>query len=222
MNFNKPIMDFSNSIANFSNLIAKFSDSLMDFTHEHRMFRSGRAGLELYTEIHQNNTNQIIHGLGMPFVGYAIFGLANFFCASPLASLLIYFSYFIYYLTFDVPGAMFSLVIYYPVLMQSISDWLDLDFYYGQDYVPTTELLPASNYLIYAEQRRKYCVFYIQLFCLSVFIQEGLGHFFYEVINSDLYQLPNSMSQAPLFGTRALMHNWLNYSLLPSEYPALK
>jgi len=179
-------------------------NSLEFFTNSN-YFRPGLAGLQLYSQIHHNTVNQVIHGLGMPFVGYAVFGLANLLSSNNRAGLIIYLSYFLYYLQFDLIGSFYALLIYLIPLAISFYDYQIIQFYYPNTIKPSYQLIKSE-----------YLAFYAKIFALSILIQEGIGHFCYERFNSDLYQLPNSISQAPLFGTRALMHNWLNYPLLPN------
>ena len=168
-------------------------------------FRPGLEGLKLYSQIHGNNTNQIIHALGMPVVAYAIFGLSNLHL-NTASSILIYLFYFFYYASFDIIGSFCSLLLFFPSLCSSMIEYYDFQHYYDLKY----------NTFIYDNKKLKMTKYYIKMFLLSVVIQEFVGHFIYEKINSDLFQLPNSITQAPLFATRALLHNLFNLPLIPN------
>lgn len=163
-------------------------------------FRPGIDGLKLYSQIHHNQVNQLLHAFGMPVVGYAFFGLMNL--VSVKLSYLAFVSYFMYYLTFDPFGAIVSLVIYTQALNLSVQNYTDLIDYYG-------------NSKVFEKFKHEYAMFYVKLFCLSIFVQEFIGHLIYERISSDLLQLPNSITQAPLFATRAMLHNFIGMSLIP-------
>ena len=166
-------------------------------------FRPGIEGLKLYSQIHGNNANQIIHGIGMPIVAYAVFGLSNFHVNTSF-TFIIYFAYFIYYSTFDTLGALFSLLLYFPSIYCSIQEYYDIVHYYKNGY----------NSFIFENKQLKMTKYYINIFWASVVFQELIGHFVYERANSDLLQLPNSITQAPLFASRALLHNLFNLPLI--------
>ena len=150
-------------------------------------FCFGQCGYDLYAEIHQTYGNQLMHGLFMPFVVYGTFiGIPALFNIYPMSSNImqigIYMSYMLYYLTFDPVGAVFSLILYYPALIASLR----------YDYTPQMRWLNVAKGLAWILG--------------AVAIQEGIGHTLFEHTNSDIWQLPNSILIAPIFGARCFFH----------------
>lgn len=181
-----------------------------------RVFCYGVEGLKLYAEIHQNTANQLIHGLFMPLVGYAFMGgfpiLISLLRREQLVSrdrlllrmVFIFCLYALYYATFDMPGTLATVAIYYwvlPFITYKYSSVMKI----GLDSVRIVEYQHFPNLFTH----------FVGALCIAIFIQEGIGHRFGEEIHSDLWQLPNSISIAPLFGTRALMHNFFGWPLVP-------
>ncbi len=147
----------------------------------------GQDSYNLYAEIHQNDYNQLIHGLFMPGVAYGIFlGLPAIFNQKGMVAhklqYAIYLAYALYYVTFDHMGALFSVLLYYPFM------WL------------------ASNEYKTMYDRKKLIIKAIFVMFVSLVIQEGIGHTFFEDTNSHLEDLPNSILIAPLFGARSFFN----------------
>ena len=166
-----------------------------------RILCLGTDALTLYAEIHQSTVNQIIHGLGMPFVGYAIFGGVPLLLAKfrdfrdrslfiHLCQFAIYFFYVIYYSTFDRTGSLTTAMIYAIPLVCAMEDFVGKKYGRGLFH-------------------------YIKVLAASIFIQEGVGHLLFEHKSSDLWQLPNSIAIAPLFGVRCILHNFFGQPLTP-------
>ena len=163
-------------------------------------FCFGQCGYDLYAEIHQNYYNQLIHGLFMPMLAFGVFmGLPALFnqssrafqrqtCAvaqsqTVLAQAYLYIAYLMYYLSFDPLGAVMTAIIYaFPL------------------YLATTKIY-------YPWQRWRDVGIGLMWVFLAVIIQEVFGHTLFEQINSDLWQVPNSILIAPLFGARCLLHS---------------
>jgi uncharacterized membrane protein YGL010W len=169
----------------------------------------GRESLALYADMHHNWVNQIIHGVGMPFVGYAVFGGVpliynrlrrklglRLYCSANQLRVAIYLSYLIYYWSFDLIGAIVTGLTYLPLFVLA-------DFEYNG--IPGLRLGGLIEWMM--------IWFYILVLVVSIGFQEGVGHSLYEETNSILIQLPNSILIAPLFGTRALLHNIFGLSL---------
>lgn len=150
-------------------------------------FCLGQCGYDLYAEIHQSYGNQLLHGLFMPFVVYGTFvGLPALFnqisLSACLTHLAIYFAYMIYYVSFDPLGGVLSAILYYPAL----------EFALSHRYIP--------------EERWQNVAKGLGWIFFAVAIQEGIGHTLFESTNSDLWQLPNSILIAPIFGARCFFH----------------
>lgn len=172
----------------------------------YRILCHGTDALVLYSEMHQSTMNQIIHGLGMPFVAYGVFGgfpiLMTFLLRHPDYQIkyawdairwTIYFGYVLYYMTFDMIGAFFCAILF---------------------FFPLAKAKDMQRSLSVTEYKYAFWHF-LSVLVASILVQEGIGHTFFEGANSDLWQLPNSINISPLFGTRALMHNFLGFDLIP-------
>src|SRR6056297_3320479 len=90
-------------------------------------FRYGNAGYELYHEIHNSLANQLIHGLGMPFVVYGFYKMmgaifANNKKTANVVQFIIFTAFFLYYLTFDPIGALICIGIYGYTLERVLED----------------------------------------------------------------------------------------------------
>lgn len=150
------------------------------------VFKFGAAGYELYKTIHMNPMNQMVHGIGMPFVALATFigipALFGFYRHDALVvSSNIYSIYLLYYLLFDVSGAVVSGVIYFvPLIIAGL-------------YV---------NHSPYFRWRNVFMSLCILVVALGV--QEYVGHTLYEQKNSIIEHIPNSIAIAPLFGARCI------------------
>ena len=93
------------------------------------VFRFGKAGFDLYKELHLTRTNEIVHGLGMPFVVLGVFlWLPAFLRLNTVKSRqltqFIYFAYLIYYGLFDPKGMILCSIVYFPCLLVS----MDLEY----------------------------------------------------------------------------------------------
>lgn len=169
----------------------------------------GRESLALYAEMHHNHMNQVIHGMGMPFVGYAVFGgvpliynrvkrllgLESPVNATQLRT-SIFLAYIIYYWSFDTIGAIVTAGTYLPFLILANKEY---------NGIPGLTKGGLIEWMM--------IWFYIMVMTLAIGIQEGIGHSLYEKRNSFLLQLPNSVLIAPLFGTRAILHNFFGFDL---------
>ncbi len=148
-------------------------------------FCLGQCGYDLYAEIHRNYVNQQIHGVFMPMVVYgtliALPALCNRFSYEAIFMQLCLFSmYLIYYLTFDVMGALMSISVYTPFV------------YWAMIY--------PHRY-----DRRWYNVSVgMGYMVVALVIQEIFGHTLFEGANSDLSQVPNNILIAPIFGARSI------------------
>jgi uncharacterized membrane protein YGL010W len=146
----------------------------------------GQCGYDLYAEIHNDPTNRLVHGIFMPFLVYGfLYGLPALLRLGTRSAhalqVVIFYTYNIYYYTFDSIGASLTTVIYFLPTYAALR----------HNYRPTMwrqDLLYGAMWLFGA-----------------VGIQELFGHTLFEQINSDLLQLPNSIVNAPLFGARALI-----------------
>lgn len=150
-------------------------------------FCLGQCGYDLYAEIHQNYVNQLIHGLFMPFVVYGtLLGVPALLGFSGNKALemagYIYTSYLMYYLTFDPLGMFLSALMYTPCLY----------------FVNKESYTPQDRWRIFSRG--------VGWLLAAVGIQEIIGHTLFEEVNSDLWQLPNSILIAPIFGARCLFH----------------
>lgn len=159
-----------------------------------RIFCFGRQSLELYAEIHQTTGNQLIHGLGMPIVGYGVFGgipllLSNKRFDQEVLRLFIYCAYIVYY-------------------WWGCNDWVGA-------FVTAATYLPALHYASTHVEDGVGVLGFTMAALGSIAVQEIVGHGMYERVASDLWQLPNSIAIAPLFGTRALMHVFFGAPLVP-------
>ena len=161
-------------------------------------FCLGRDSLMLYAQIHQNRFNQLIHAIGMPFVGYAVFGglplLAQKFNPNLIVNnmrIAIYLLYVLYYWSFDLAGAMTTAIVYGYVLNKVLDD----------------------DELISDQTTNIFLAYYLFIFCFSLILQEFIGHSFFEEQNSFVCQIPNSIMIAPLFGIRAILHNFFGLEL---------
>lgn len=168
--------------------IDKEQVSVLDFRRE-VLFRWGKEGYDLYHELHLNYGNQMIHGLFMPFVVYGIFvGLPAFFVKTDAGAtrfrVAIWATYLAYYSSFDVVGATLC----------------------GQFYLPALWYLSVYQpYYYHHNSGRIQAIMWGLIFLFgAVGIQEFFGHTFYEERNSNLWELPNSIAIAPLFGIRCL------------------
>ena len=150
-------------------------------------FCLGQCGYDLYAEIHQSYLNQLIHGLFMPVLIYGVYVslpalLGRTGNNAWYASMYLYWAYFAYYMGFDPVGAVLSAILYAPGLYLS------------------------SKRFYYPEQRwRNFAIGLVWIFS-AVGVQELVGHTLCEEVNSDLLQLHNSITIAPIFGARCLFH----------------
>jgi uncharacterized membrane protein YGL010W len=149
----------------------------------------GQAGIDLYRELHLNETNAYLHAAFMPFVVAGIFrglpALLKMYGTSALRlQYLIFVTYIAYYASFDIPGAAFACVYY---------------------IIP---LLYATNALHTERFRGVNIEIGLWLLLFSLGIQEFIGHSMFEHKNSDLWQIPNSILIAPIFGSNSAMQ-WL-------------
>lgn len=149
-------------------------------------FRFGRAGYDLYAEIHQDYYNQWLHGLFMPGVVFGtLLGLPSIFNlrvhnAYALQTIIVAM-FFTYYSLFDYKGAILCL----------LHNWVGWQL--------------AQNFYVWYP-RVKNLMIAGGTFVVCLFIQEAIGHTFYEKINSDLWQIPNSISMAALFGSNCFFN----------------
>ena len=153
-------------------------------------FRYGNAGYELYHEIHNSLINQIIHGLGMPFVVYGMFKMmgaifANNKKTAGYIQLGMFIAFTIYYMTFDPIGAIISIGLYGYVLEKVMGDT-------EYSYVTTSG-------------RFKHFTKGFVYMTGSLLIQEFIGHTYFEGTNSNLWELPNSIAISPIFGANSLV-----------------
>lgn len=188
-----------------------------------RILCFGTDALKLYSEIHQSPVNQIIHGLGMPFVGYAVFmwvplilyRLYNYMVQDLSTTIPIWVLNIrtIPVLLFNIRFALYILYVTYYFCFDPVGAIVTQLIYLVPFYLATKRIHHDANV---HEHSSSLIVQNIGIMALSIFVQEGIGHAFFEHVNSDLWQLPNSISIAPLFGTRALLHNFLGFRLIPA------
>ena len=149
----------------------------------------GSCGYNLYAELHQNYWNRLIHGLFMPFVVYGVFNgtpavlSQTNYMNTVMTKMWIYIGFLSYYLLFDPVGSVMSAIVYYPVLHFSLQ----------------------KHYT--AENKWKDIRESILWISFAILVQELFGHTLFESVNSDLYQVFNSILIAPLFGARSLFHS---------------
>lgn len=143
-------------------------------------------GYDLYKELHQDPINQYIHGIGMPFVGLGLFiwlpALLKYYKSSAeFLNMAIVLSYYLYYLTWDPPGAVLCYTLYFCI----------------QSALPYRYFTKRNRY--------KLLTIGFSIMSISLIAQEIIGHSLFEQKNSNLCHVPNSIMIAPLFGVRALM-----------------
>lgn len=153
-------------------------------------FRYGNAGYELYHEIHNNLANKLIHGLGMPFVVYGFYKMmgaifANNQKKASMIQLVIFELFFLYYLTFDPIGSLLCFGIYGYTLERVNAD-------------------TKYSYSTFTGRFKHFMKGFVILIA-SLLIQEFVGHSYFEGVNSNLWEIPNSIAIAPLFGVNSLV-----------------
>lgn len=153
-------------------------------------FRYGNSGYELYHQIHNSLANQIIHAIGMTFVVFGVFKMLGAIFASNkktanIIQLIVYLVYLAYYLTFDPIGTLICGILYGFVLEKVIAD-------------------TKYSYSSFSG-RFKHFVRGFVILVASLLIQEFVGHSYFEGINSNLWEIPNSIAIAPLFGANSLV-----------------
>jgi len=150
-------------------------------------FRYGQEGYDLYAQIHTTLGNQLVHGVGMIFVVYGVFQMMNSFVRTKQSAadlmLSVYLGYLFYYSWFDPLGAFLSGLVY---------------------NLPLKKALYESSSTYSSEFRRRNFQKGLIYLIGSILVQEIIGHTLFEQTNSNLWELPNSLIIAPLFGANSL------------------
>lgn len=151
----------------------------------------GTEGYNVYKDMHHSTVNRALHAIGMPFVVYAVlYGLTAKLTSTSInaywARFFIYLTYLFYYIAFDPFGAVLTGIFYLPAI-----------FYYP--YKHYTRQCSHST-----SERNKIFTFWTLVAFSTIFVQEFIGHWFFEEKGSDLSVFPTSVTISPLFGVRCL------------------
>lgn len=185
-----------------------------EYYQDQVMFRYGTCGYWLYYQLHTNKYNQLVHALIMPLTAYgALLMVAGAYANMHvrkyvghgrfheyytvnrstippyLIPYIILWTYTIYYLTFDVLGALFTCIYYLPSV------------YLAADAILAARTSNDRDTSTYANAFREGLLMLIA----GVVLQEVFGHLLFEYSNSDLRQVANSIAIAPYFAARVVM-----------------
>ena len=153
-------------------------------------FRYGNAGYELYHQIHNSLANQIVHAIGMPFVVYGVLKMlgavfANNKKTANIIQFSVYLIFLTYYVTFDPIGALVCGVLYGFMLEKIVAD-------------------TKYSYSTFSGRFKHFTRGFVY-FVAALLIQEFVGHSYFEENSSNLWEIPNSITIAPLFGANSLV-----------------
>lgn len=144
------------------------------------------AGYELYSQIHQNYWNRLVHTVGMPFAVYgflrgapALIGFTG--NDANMLQLAIFYFYIFYYMSWDFTGAVLTAMLFYPSIYFAFSHKYKLNTEYQN-------IIMGFGTMI-----------------LALLFQEIIGHCYFEESNSILIQIPNNILIAPIFAARSLL-----------------
>lgn len=156
--------------------------TLCNKTYDQKIFRYGECGYWLYYELHTNQYNAIVHAIGMHAVVFGALLMVSALFKNNIRTsvpVIIYAAYIAYYMRFAV-DASWTMIYFMPALLYAVHV---LDKYNDQ---------PLSLYGL-------------AVMSTSILLQELIGHIMFEEAMSELEQIPNSISIAPLFASRSAL-----------------
>lgn len=187
-----------------------------EYYQDQVMFRYGTCGYWLYYQLHTNKYNQLVHALIMPLTAYgALLMVAGAYANMHirkyimqgvninheyytvnrstfppyLIPYIVLWTYTLYYLTFDVLGALFTCMYYLPSV------------YLAADVILAARTSVDRDTMTYVNAFREGLLMLI----VGVVLQEVFGHLLFEYSNSDLRQIANSIAIAPYFAANVVM-----------------
>lgn len=156
-----------------------------------------KEGLDVYSEIHKNDANILVHVIFMPLVAYSILrGIPSLLNLNKKYMIhmvnLIHLAYVLYYFTFDQFNAISMAILYSPVLMLAKRDY---------------------------QRGLKNFMKCFMILATTLVIQEVLGHSIYEKTNSRPGKyIINAIMYAPIFSayhtTKYFIQHWYQMSIM--------